>query len=173
MSTRDRVLTAAQRLFAERGYARVSIRQIAAEAGVSPALVMKLGGSKEQIYADATPPRQSPLGPDWPDDRVGVELVRRVLARRADDAVEPWLQALLEVLDAPDPAAATDRFTAQFVARIADRVGDRPRRTQRAELVAAMLLGLASAARPLRLLDDDEDWTIARYGELVQSLIDG
>ncbi len=173
MSTRDRILEAAQRLFAERGYARVSIRQIAAEAGVSPALVMKLGVSKEQIHADATPTRQPPLSPDWPDDEVGAELVRRILARRDDGAVEPWMHDLLAVLDAPDPAAARADFEAHYVDRLAKRVSAGPRQRERAELVAALMLGLATALRPLRLVAEDEDWVVERYGALVQSLIDG
>lgn len=173
MNARERILSAAQRLFAERGYARVSIRQIAAEAEVSPALVMKLGGSKEQLYADATPPRQSPLSPHWPDGQVGAELVRRVLARRDEQAVEPWLQALFEVLDAPDPSAARAAFTVDYVARLADRVAPGPNRQERSELVAALLLGLAGAVRPLRLLGAERDWTIERYGSIVQSVLDG
>jgi AcrR family transcriptional regulator len=173
VTTRDRILEAAQRLFAERGYARVSIRQIAAESGVSPALVMKLGGSKEQLYADATPPRQSPLSPDWPDDRVGAELVRRILSRRDDGAVEPWLQDLLAVVDSADPAAARADFATHYVARLTVRVAPGENQRERAELVAAMLLGLASAVRPLRLLDGDDEWVIERYGAMLQSLVDG
>lgn len=173
MTTRERVLAVAQRLFAERGYTRVSIRQIAAEAGVSPALVMKVGGSKEQIYADATPPRQSPLSPDWPDDRVGAELVRRILSRRDDEAVEPWLQDLLGVLDAVDPVRARADFEAHYVARLAHRATPGPHRQERAALIAALMLGLAAAVRPLRLLPGDDEWVVERYGAMIQSLVDG
>jgi len=42
---------AAMKLFAERGYAGVSVRQIAAAAGVSPALVIHHYGSKEELRA--------------------------------------------------------------------------------------------------------------------------
>jgi len=42
---------AAMELFAERGYAGVTIRQIAAAAGVSPALVIHHYGSKEKLRA--------------------------------------------------------------------------------------------------------------------------
>lgn len=173
MTTRDRILAAAQRLFAERGYRRVSIRQVAAEAGVSPALVMKLTGSKEQLYAAATPPQQSPLSPDWPHDQVGVELVRRVVARRDGAATEPLLQALLGVLDSPDPAAARADFESSYIDKLTLRAVPGPHRRERAELVSAMLIGLAAAMRPLRLLPDEQEWVIARYGAMVQELIDG
>lgn len=42
---------AAMELFAERGYADVSVRQIASKAGVSPALVIHHYGSKEKLRA--------------------------------------------------------------------------------------------------------------------------
>jgi AcrR family transcriptional regulator len=42
---------AAMRLFAERGYAGVTVRQIASAAGVSPALVIHHYGSKERLRA--------------------------------------------------------------------------------------------------------------------------
>ena len=42
---------AAMKLFAERGYAGVTVRQIASAAGVSPALVIHHYGSKENLRA--------------------------------------------------------------------------------------------------------------------------
>ncbi|MGH7512701.1 MAG: TetR/AcrR family transcriptional regulator, partial [Gemmatimonadales bacterium] len=42
---------AAMELFAERGYADVTVRQVAAAAGVSPALVIHHYGSKEKLRA--------------------------------------------------------------------------------------------------------------------------
>ncbi len=173
MNARERILSAARALFAERGYARVSIRQIAAEADVSPALVMKLGGSKEQLFADATPPQQSPLSPDWPQDRVGVELARRIVARRDDAAAEPLLQALLGVLDSPDPAAARADFEVNYIERITMRAAPGEHRRERAELISAMLIGLGAALRPLRLLPADQEWVIERYGRMLQDLLDG
>jgi AcrR family transcriptional regulator len=44
------ILDAAGRLFAERGFTAVSVRDIAAAAGVSHALVHRYLGSKEQVY---------------------------------------------------------------------------------------------------------------------------
>jgi len=182
--SREEVRKAARRLFAERGYSHVTIRQIAAEAGVSPAMVMKLGGSKQALYAEATPPDPAPLDPDWPRSRIGEELVRRIVDRRSVDVSDPWLQALMAVIDAPDPEAARQQFRDHYVARLTTRIlggahhdeaigtsTEESART-RAEMVAAMLIGLACTARTLRLLDDETAWIIARYGAMIQAVID-
>jgi AcrR family transcriptional regulator len=47
--TEELMLAAAQRLFAQRGFLAVSVRDIAAEAGVSHALVQRYLGTKEDI----------------------------------------------------------------------------------------------------------------------------
>jgi AcrR family transcriptional regulator len=47
--TEELMLAAAQRLFADRGFLAVSVRDIAAEAGVSHALIHRYLGSKEDI----------------------------------------------------------------------------------------------------------------------------
>ena len=49
--TRDEILLAARRLFAERGYARTSVRDIAHAAGVSPQTVYDSVGSKQALVA--------------------------------------------------------------------------------------------------------------------------
>ncbi|MBI1352201.1 MAG: TetR family transcriptional regulator [Actinomycetales bacterium] len=169
--TRDRVLQAAGRLFAERGYAGVSIRQIAAESGVSPAMVMKVGGSKAAIFRDATPPEAEPVDREWERQEIGRELVRRIVQRREDGAVEPWLQALLGALDSPDPSQARQEFVDHYVSRLSRRFGGEEARRE-AELAAGVLIGIAAAIRPLRLLETERDWIIERGGAMIQSLID-
>jgi len=50
-ATRERVLDAAERLFADQGFDGVSIRQIANEAGVTLGVVGFHGGSKAELFA--------------------------------------------------------------------------------------------------------------------------
>lgn len=51
--TAAKVLSAARRQFAEHGFERTTIRAIATDAGIDPALVMQLHSNKEQLFAAA------------------------------------------------------------------------------------------------------------------------
>ncbi|GAA3339276.1 TetR family transcriptional regulator [Curtobacterium pusillum] len=50
-SSKSDVLDAATRLFAREGYGNATVRAIAAEAGVDPALVIRFFGSKEGLFS--------------------------------------------------------------------------------------------------------------------------
>src|SRR5215471_14098787 len=52
--TRAAILKAAQELFAEQGYERATVRDIAAQASIDPAMVIRYFGSKEGLFARAT-----------------------------------------------------------------------------------------------------------------------
>lgn len=171
--TRTAVLETARRLFGERGYDAVSIREIAAEAGVSPATVMKVAGSKQRLHAEAAPREPAPLEQGQPLDGLGELLVRRMLDRRAHGHAEPWLRGLHLIAGAPDPAAARAEFRARMLRRFA---GAGPEGRRRAELLACLLIGLAAGTRTVRLLDaggTDLEAVVREYGALAQSLIDG
>ena len=186
--SRERILLAARRLFGERGYTAVTIRAVASEAGVSPALVMKVAGSKEGLFALATPDEPTPLAPDVPHDGLGEQLVRPMLRRRDEDAAEPWLRAVYLLLDAPDPEAVRAEFRERVLGRF---VGPGRRSdtedtedTEDAEdaevervvdELACLLLGLATGLRTFRLLDPattDLEAVVSEYGAIVQRLID-
>jgi AcrR family transcriptional regulator len=51
--TTEAILTAAKELFAERGFERTTIRAVARQADVDPALVMQYFGSKDALFAEA------------------------------------------------------------------------------------------------------------------------
>lgn len=166
--TRERILQVARRLFGERGYAAVTIREVAAASGVSPALVMKVAGSKEHLHALARPAEPSPLLPDTPIEGMGELLVRRMLTRRDEDAAEPWLRALYLFHDAPDREAALADFRQRFLGRFpqdgeARRHGDQ---------LACLMLGLAAGTRTFRLLDGELEDAVREYGALVQAVLD-
>ena len=52
--TKAAILKAAQELFADQGYERATVREIAARAAIDPAMVIRYFGSKEALFARAT-----------------------------------------------------------------------------------------------------------------------
>jgi AcrR family transcriptional regulator len=75
--TRDEILRAARRLFAERGYARTSVRDVADAAGVSPQTVYDSIGSKQALVARLN---------DAIDTEAGVAAIAMQSARSTDPA---------------------------------------------------------------------------------------
>ncbi|ASU85135.1 TetR/AcrR family transcriptional regulator [Nocardiopsis gilva YIM 90087] len=51
-ATRERVWSAAVRVFARQGYAATNMRRIAAEAGISTGLIYRHAATKEELFAD-------------------------------------------------------------------------------------------------------------------------
>ncbi|MEM7310684.1 MAG: CerR family C-terminal domain-containing protein [Planctomycetota bacterium] len=102
-STRDRLLEAAARLFAERGRELVSIRDIAAAAGVRHGCINYHFRSKDELYHE-TLMRFGPAAgraeppPQLPDD-LSPEAARQIFAQVVRQAVELEVQPL-------DPVAA-------------------------------------------------------------------
>ena len=94
--TRDEILGAARQLFAERGYARTSVRDVAAAAGVSAQTVYDSVGSKRALVAQLN---------DLIDGEAGVV----GLAVAAAEATDP-----VQVVETP----------ARVTRRILERCGD-------------------------------------------------
>jgi AcrR family transcriptional regulator len=88
--TRGEIAAAAGRLFAERGYDRTSMRAIAAEAGVDPALVTHYFGSKQRLFVETV---QLPIDPG--------PLVALAAAGAAASAGETLARAVVGVLESP------------------------------------------------------------------------
>jgi AcrR family transcriptional regulator len=149
--SRASVLRAAVRRFASMPYADVTIRDVAADAGVSAPLVMKHFGSKEQLFlaaADLAGQFDGML--DAPDADLAHHLVTEVLAIQSwPRAVNPFLATLFMGRATDAPPAVRDRLKTGFVDRLARRVpGDDA--ALRAELVCAQLMGLSAMVRAVR-----------------------
>jgi AcrR family transcriptional regulator len=166
--SQESILTAAGRLFGERGYRAVTVRDIAAEAGVSAALVMKLFISK------AVQPDESLLTElAVPASELGGALVFRVLMRRERGMQEPWAIIPINVHDAPDPEAARNELRERYVSSIAKLIGDATPDRRYASTVTALMTGFGETVRTLGLFDGwDFDELVAYYGGIVQAQID-
>ncbi|ALV39952.1 TetR family transcriptional regulator [Pseudarthrobacter sulfonivorans] len=167
------ILEAAGRLFAERGYRAVTVRDIAASAGVSPALVMKLFISKEKLFAAVRPDETVLAELTVPRAELGSALVFRVLMRRERGVPEPWAMIPFTIQDAPDPEAARVEARTRYLQNIAALIGDTTPDGRFASTVIALMTGFGETVRTLGLFEGwDFDELVAHYGSIVQSQID-
>jgi AcrR family transcriptional regulator len=172
-SSRDAVLDSAGRLFGERGYRAVTVRDIASDAGVSAALVMKLYGSKEKLFAAAQPDESLLTELDVPLSELGGALVFRVLMRRERGLKEPWAMLPFTIQDSPTPETARSETRERYLASIAGLMKDTTPERRYASTVVALMTGFGEAVRTLGLFEGwDFDELVARYGAIVQAEID-
>lgn len=140
--TRADILTAARARFGNEGYERTTLRAIAADVGVDPALVIRYFGSKQQLFASAAEftlhlPDLTGLAPDEMADAL---LARFFAVWEADTT----FVALLRAAMTSQEAAATMRhvFATQVAPTIAAVVPDHP--GPRAALIGSLVIGLAT-----------------------------
>ena len=82
--TRNAILEAARLLFSTRGYDGATIRDVAAEAAIDPAMVIRYFGSKEELFIRAAAiDIRLPALDSLPREEVGEQLVRGFLESTA------------------------------------------------------------------------------------------
>lgn len=104
--TRAAILAAARARFAESGFAGTSIRRVAGDAGVDPALVHHYFGSKDDLFVAAL---ELPVDPRavlaeqvvGPVAGAGERLLRALIGVWDDPAVRPALLAMVRRLIEP------------------------------------------------------------------------
>lgn len=155
--TRDAILAAARRGFATRGYAATSVRAIATDAQVDPALVMHYFGTKEALFVEATglPPAVPGLLASLaslPLQDFGQALARTYIRFVDTDDSRNAILALVRSAVSHEEAAALlrDLLTAQLLPVITRHTGH-PDARLRASLIAAQLIGIAMLRHVLRL----------------------
>ena len=180
---REAILDAALGYFARHGYDRATIRAIAAEAGVDPALVHHYFGTKDQLLVAAL---KLPLNPRdvvpellaGPEDSIGERLLRRALSVwGADRDSGGQMIALIRASMTHDDAARMMRefFTREVIGRLAEKLEvSQPR--LRIGLVASQLMGLAMARFIVRMepiASADPETLIAAYAPTIQRYLTG
>src|SRR6185437_7462615 len=163
-SSREDILRAARKLFAERGYEDATMRAIAAEAGVDAALVVHFFGNKATLLADGR-------------REVGRKIVALVVGTWDESGTRHPILTLLRAAST-EPKAA-DMLAAFLRARLfvplMERLGaDQPE--LRTSLAASQLVGLGFARHVLHMEplasarpDDVVDW----YGPTLQRYLTG
>ncbi|GAA1608672.1 TetR family transcriptional regulator [Nonomuraea maheshkhaliensis] len=165
--TRGEILTAARRVFAEKGFDKATVRGIAREAQVDPALVHHYFDTKEGIFTAAmqlpiTPQDVIPLLLEGPRMEIGERLVRMILRVTASAETREPMVALIRSAMTNEQAAAMFR---EFISNaLLYQVADRLQVPHlRVEAGFAQMFGVIMARYVLRL----EPMASATHDELV------
>ena len=189
--TRDRILASARELFSRNGIDNTSIRAIASDAGVDPALVHHYFGTKTQLFAAAIHIPIDPmtiLGPirEVPVDQIGRLLPSLLLPLYDSELGKGFIATLRSVIAGSNVADISmlrsflqEVITAEVGRRVDDPPGSGP---VRAQFVASQLLGIVMAryilelepfrSLPVQQIIDTVAPNLQRYltGELPSSL---
>lgn len=141
-ATRADILAAARRRFGSDGYQSTTLRAVAADVGIDPALIIRYFGNKRDLFAEAAEFRI-----DLPDltgadhDEIADLLLSRFFAAWEHDTT---FVALLRAAMTSETAADTLRnvFATQVAPALAAIAPDHP--AQRAGLMGALVIGLAT-----------------------------
>jgi AcrR family transcriptional regulator len=152
-ATREAILDAATRRFASQGYERAGAREIAADAGVTAALVNRYFGSKEGLFAEVIQ-RALDMGHLLQDGRGNLaDHLARVVVFGGKDAPDGLLTPLLLLLRSAAEPRAIELFRRDLdrtqLRVLAERIGGGDAEV-RAAMVLAQLTGFAILHHVLR-----------------------
>ncbi|MBW6433885.1 TetR family transcriptional regulator [Actinoplanes hulinensis] len=171
-ATREEIRNAATRLFRERGFARTSVRDIAAQAATNPALVIRHFGTKELLFLDTMHLTidDEPLL-DVPLERFGERFIEVLLA---DDDIRGVYLALVHGSNEQRiRARLQDIHERTFVEPVRARLTG-PDADIRARMAAAVVGGLLYAlwvVEDEHLVTADRPFLVAHYGALLQQAL--
>ncbi|MEV6138728.1 TetR family transcriptional regulator [Nocardia sp. NPDC051990] len=154
---REEILAAARARFAEIGFDKTSIRAVAADAGVDPALVHHYFGTKQQLFAAVV---ELPVDPEAtlrrieaaPLDRLGETILGSVLAVW-DSPAGPGVVAVVRSIIAGGDTALARTFVLDVVLeRVRTRIA-KPEDDGRARvaLVGTQIIGVLVARKILEI----------------------
>lgn len=173
-ATRQAILDAARHCFSSEGYDQVGVREIAARAGVDPALINRYFGSKEGLFSEVIGGKfdlRHIVGDDL--STLGETMLRAICTKKGAEGHDP-LRALLrsygsDVAREKLRSAIVQGFVEPLAARLS---GSNP--VERAELVGSALLGIVlyrAIAGPLS--DEERERMVTAMAPYVQGIIDG
>jgi AcrR family transcriptional regulator len=179
--TREAVLEAARARFAADGYAGTTVRAIAADAGVDPALVVRLHGSKGALFAAVMSIPQPVLDRvaaalTGPPATIGERVARTFLATWEEDpAIAEPLMAMFRSAVAHEQAATQLR---EFIEdRVVEHVGahlEGPDAPLRWATAATMLIGLVVGRRVVQvdvLASLEREALVQRVAPAIQAVL--
>ncbi|BBY23078.1 TetR family transcriptional regulator [Mycobacterium stomatepiae] len=177
-----RITAAARNEFAQHGWAGTTIRAVAREADVDPALVYHYFGSKEGLLDAATNPPQKFLdnvAKVWttPVDQLGAALISVLLDAWAANEVAPTLRAIVQTA-AHEPATREKlrRIVEGSLMGVSHLGVDERDRLIRSGLVSSQMMGFALMRyvwkiEPVASMTDDE--VVAAVAPNLQHYVNG
>lgn len=182
-TSRELILGSARKLFAEHGYAATSLREVARDAGVDPAMVHHWYAGKEELFnacveLPADPAQVLGAVSETPAEVRGEALLRALLTLW-DSAAQPALLALLRSATASKAQGALVRqvlFKRILTRALTGLPGSREELDRRGALVASQLIGLMVARYLLRadpLASAGHDELVALVGPVLQHYLTG
>jgi AcrR family transcriptional regulator len=155
--TRERILGSARNLFVRNGIDKTSIRAIAKDAGVDPALVHHYFGTKTQLFAAAIHIPIDPMAVIVPLQKVPVEQLGSVLPSILlslwdSEAGKGFIAELRSLLAGSDVTLLRSFLQEVITAEVGSRVDNPPGSGRvRVQFVASQLVGVVMARYILEL----------------------
>ncbi|MDQ0801799.1 TetR family transcriptional regulator [Arthrobacter sp. SLBN-112] len=157
-ASRDHILEAARRLFAEHGFDGTSLRQVARTAGVDPAMIHHFFNGKDELFALSV---ELPADPEQvlagmaesnPDQRA--ELIVRTVLRLWESPAQAGLLAFLRgtIGSTAKTSLLREAVARRVISRITASVPGPPEEVAlRGNLVATQIVGLMMVRYVVRL----------------------
>jgi AcrR family transcriptional regulator len=182
-TTRDDILRVARRRFLAEGYQRVTLRSIAAEAGVDVALLSHYFGSKSGLFGAtmqlaANPAARLDTAMQGGDiTTVPVRVLRMLITTWDDPVIGAGLRAMAEVATREPEVnrGLREMVEREIVARFAERIGGADA-TARAAVAASHAMGIIFGRYVLRvepLASMPADELVARAAPSLQVAMTG
>ena len=171
--TRAAILASARQRFAQQGYHEASLRAIAADADIDPAMIVRYFTNKEQLFAAAVDvDLRLPDLVDVPVRRRGAALVTHFLEQWEGEDRNELLPILIRSAVSYEVAASQARtiLTGQLRRMIAATSGPGDA-TRRAGLVSSQLVGLAVTRYVIKLpgiSEMDRDQVVRHVAPTIQ-----
>ncbi|MFI2564510.1 TetR family transcriptional regulator [Paenarthrobacter sp. NPDC018779] len=156
--SREAILTAARKLFAEQGFDGTSLRQVAREASVDPAMVHHFFKGKDELFAASVElpadPAEVLAGVDALDPSARAEAIVKAVLRLWEGPAQHALVAFVRgtIGSKAKTALLREMVSRTVLARIATGLPmDEQEARLRGNLVASQLIGLMVARYVVRL----------------------
>lgn len=174
--TRRRLLEAASALFAERGYERATVREIADRAGVNQALLFRYYGSKRALFGEVVAHNGEARVRNTPPGELLEAALRGLLGHRGKEPANRALATLLRSVGSGDEIGTAVRATSDDYARVLASLSSAENRALRADLALSWMLGIGMMRVVVGkepLADADPDEVCALVMVALGTLLDG